>query len=281
MTRLAKITFLLFSAILTTALMSSCTAKPKTGDSYIVRIVTSKGTMEVELFNDTPLHRDNFVKLVEDGTYNGLAFHRVIKEFMIQGGDPDTKNMEPGKVYGGGDLGYTVPAEFVPTHFHRKGALAAARQGDQVNPEKRSSASQFYIVQGKVYDEPTLMPMLQQTAAQQRSAQAVAVVRKYYQENLQGKTDRNEEALRATLDSVYDRALDSIPTPPVNPEAVKIYTTEGGVPHLDGEYTVFGQVINGMEVIDAIAACETDQYDNPKDKVEIVEMTIVRTPKGK
>jgi len=113
------------------------------------------------------------------------------------------------------------------------------------------------------------------------SAQAVAVVRKYYQENLQGKTDRNEEALRVTLDSVYDRALDSIPTPAVNPEAVKIYTTEGGVPHLDGEYTVFGQVIKGMEVIDAIAACETDQYDNPKDKVEIVEMTIVRAPKGK
>lgn len=260
--------------------MTCCSAQPKNNDTYIVRLYTSKGDMDIELFNDTPIHRDNFIKLVKDGTYQGLAFHRIIKEFMIQGGDPDTKNMQPGKVYGAGDLGYTLDAEIRPHHFHRKGALAAARQGDQVNPEKRSSASQFYIVQGKVYDQASLDNMQKQIAQNRRNAKAAAVVRQYYQQQMQGKNP-NDDAVRIVLDSIYMQALQNLPQEPsIDPEIAKVYTTTGGVPHLDGEYTVYGQVIKGIEIIDLIANEPTDQNDCPKQKVEIVKVEIIAAPKG-
>ena len=193
-----KICFLIaFLAFLTG--ISAQTAVKQKGKSekvYYVKIETSYGDMVVKLYNETPKHRDNFLKLVKEGTYNDLLFHRVINKFMIQGGDPKSRNAKPGQMLGDGELGYTIPAEFVPTLYHKKGALAAARQGDEVNPQKASSSCQFYIVQ-----DP-------------------------------------------------DNCV-----------------------HLDGEYTVFGETVAGLNVIDKIASVKRDRYDRPINDVRIIKIT--------
>ncbi len=197
------------------------------GDETRVLLRTDKGDMTIILHNETPGHRDNFIKLVEDGFYDGLLFHRVIEGFMIQTGDPMSKDAVPGEPLGSGGPGYTIPAEFVPELFHQKGALAAARQGDQVNPERESSGSQFYIVQG----------------------------RRWSDEELDQMDARREQ--------------------PLTEEQREVYQTKGGVPHLDETYTVFGQVVDGMEVIDQIADTETDDRDRPKEDVRIIEVKIL------
>jgi len=189
----------------------------------IVMISTDLGDITIELFNETPLHRDNFLKLASEGFYNETIFHRVIKDFMIQGGDPDSRNAEPGVPLGMGGPGYTIPAEFVPGLYHEKGVLSAARMGDQVNPQKESSGSQFYIVQGKVYTTEELDMIEQRT----------------------GKLLSNEQR--------------------------NAYTTVGGTPHLDNDYTVFGRVISGIDVVDSIAAVEKDRRDRP---VVDIKMTM-------
>ena len=180
----------------------------------LVLIKTTKGNITVKLYNDTPLHRDNFIKLINEGWYNNSPFHRVINNFMIQGGHNEDGSVDPG---------YTIPAEFRANHFHKKGVLAAARQGDQVNPTKASSGCQFYIVQGQVLTE--------------------AHIEMYKQR--------------------YGLTF--------TPEQIEAYTTIGGTPHLDGQYTVFGEVVEGLEVIDAIAKVKTGYMDVP---VEPVTMTI-------
>ena len=180
------------------------------------------------LYNDTPRHRDNFIKLVSDKFYDGLLFHRVIERFMIQGGDPKSREALPGQSLGEGTLGYTVPAEFVPRRFHKRGALCAARQGDQVNPMKESSSCQFYIVQGQVWSEEELNMMA------------------------------------ARFGKVF------------TPEQRKVYTSVGGTPHLDGDYTVFGEVVEGMDVVERIAAVPRDNMDRPKEDVRIVSVEIIK-----
>ena len=165
----------------------------------LVLISTSRGDIKVKLYNETPLHRDNFIKLVKEGYYNGLLFHRVINNFMIQGGDPDSKNAPSGQMLGNGGPDYTIPAEIIPELKHVKGSLAAARMGDQVNPKRESSGSQFYIVQN-----------------------------------------------------------------------------DNGTPHLDGAYTIFGQTIEGMDVIDKIAQVKTDRFNRPIEDVKIISMKIVK-----
>ncbi len=189
----------------------------------LVKISTEYGDMVVKLYNGTPLHRDNFIKLVKGNYYDSLLFHRVIKDFMIQGGDPDSKGAAPGQMLGNGGPGYTIPAEFNKEYFHKKGVLAAAREGDNVNPDKASSGSQFYIVQGRKWKNMELNTMEQQV----------------------GHT---------------------IPW-----EQKEVYMSIGGTPHLDRNYTVFGEVITGMEVIDKIAALKTDQMARP---VEDIKMSI-------
>ena len=207
-----------------------------------LKIETSAGDIIVKLYNETPKHRDNFIKLAEEGTYEGTLFHRVIKDFMIQAGDPESKNAPKGKMLGAGDVGYTVPAEFVyPKYFHKKGALSAARQGDNVNPKKESSGCQFYIVTGKVYNDSTLLGMEHQMTL---IAQAEAQV-------------AGEPEFRFT------------------PEQVKAYTTVGGTPHLDGEYTVFGEVVEGMDVVDKIQQVKTDRSDRPEEDVKIEKVTVI------
>lgn len=189
----------------------------------MIEIITEYGTMVAELYDATPQHRDNFLKLAEEGFYDGLLFHRVIDGFMIQGGDPDSRNAQPGAPLGSGSPGYMVPAEFVDSLIHIKGAIAAARTGDNVNPEKKSSGSQFYIVQGSPVDENMLKGL----------------------ERRKGITYTEKQK--------------------------ELYAELGGTPFLDRDYTVFGRVIKGLEVIDKIAQVEKDARDRPK---KDVKMTI-------
>jgi peptidyl-prolyl cis-trans isomerase B (cyclophilin B) len=202
-------------------LISAAGAQDSSTDERVrVEVRSTAGTLVVELFNETPRHRDNFIKLVNDGAYDSLLFHRVIPAFMVQGGDPDSKRATGGTVLGNGGPGYTVPAEIVPGLIHRRGALAAARQGDQVNPERNSSGSQFYIVHGKTF-QPRELDMLVQRSA--RMGTPISYT----------------------------------------PEQQAVYASEGGAPHLDGAYTVFGQLVEGFEVLDAIAAQPCDPRDRP------------------
>lgn len=262
--------------------VSGCNGKLPQGanpDCYIVKMTTSKGEIVIELSNETPQHRDNFIKLTKEGFYNGLAFHRVIKEFMIQGGDPDTRNFEAGKQYGSGDLGYTIPAEFVPTLFHKKGALAAARTGDNVNPEKRSSASQFYIVQGKVTAAADIDQLVAGMDMQKRRAAGQLAVNQYAAANMQKLQAMPQDEANRLIDSVGQAAASAAPGFSMSKEQRDAYTTIGGAPFLDGEYTVYGQVIQGIEVVDAIAESETDAADCPKEIVKIEKVEIIHTPK--
>ena len=187
----------------------------------MVIITTDYGTMKVKLYNETPFHRDNFLKLAKDGYFDDLLFHRVIKNFMIQGGDPESKGAAPGVALGNGGPNYTVPAEFVESIFHKKGSLAAARTGDNVNPKKESSGSQFYIVQGKTY------------------------------------TDEELNLFEKRYNHKYTDA------------ERKAYTTAGGTPQLDRSYTVFGEVVEGLDVIDKIAAVKTAAADRPEKDVKM------------
>lgn len=239
----------------------------------LVKIECEYGTMIVRLYDDTPQHRDNFLKLVKEGFYNDLLFHRVIKDFMVQGGDPDSKGAPAGKQLGAGDVGYTVPAEFVyPTHYHKKGALAAARQGDQVNPEKRSSGCQFYIVQGKKYNENELNQMeraLGQKAMQARFDQLV-------QENKDSIKAMRINRDQAGLQALQEQLIKTVETEFKDKQSVKMpeqmrkdYMEIGGTPFLDNEYTVFGEVVEGLDVIDKIAAVETNPGDRPKTDIKM------------
>ena len=191
---------------------------------------TTMGTIELKLYDETPLHRDNFIQLVKENAFDSLLVHRVIQDFMIQGGDPDSKNAAPGAVLGDGDRPYTLPAEFRLEQgiYHRRGVIASAREGDDVNPEQRSSAMQFYIVWGRIFDDAGL-------------------------DKIQERLDqRTGGSVRLT------------------PEMREVYKTIGGTPHLDGQYTVWGEVVKGLDVVDAIQRVPTDANDRPLEDVRIL-----------
>ncbi|MEG1838978.1 MAG: peptidylprolyl isomerase [Bacteroidaceae bacterium] len=232
-----------------------------------VLIETSLGNIKVKLYNETPQHRDNFIKLIEKGTYNDLLFHRIIKDFMIQGGDPESKNASAGKMLGSGDVGYTIPAEFVyPLYFHKKGALAAARQGDQTNPLKASSGCQFYIVTGKVYSESQLLGMEQQMNQGKVNKLFNELAQKHMKEVYKLRKENNQDGLFDLQEKLLAQAEAEATKQPdfkFTPEQIKAYTTIGGTPHLDNEYTVFGEVTEGMEVINTIQQVKTDKADRP------------------
>ena len=216
-----------------------------------VEFTTTAGNFTVRLFDDTPKHRDNFLKLVREGYYDGVLFHRVINEFMIQTGDPESKEAPAGKMLGSGGPGYDIEAEIVyPAHFHKRGALAAARQGDQVNPERRSSGSQFYIVTGKAYNDSTIMALRRNRDSAGLNA---------LQEELVALTEKKAAENPATL----------------TPAQREAYTTVGGTPHLDNQYTVFGEVVSGMDVVDKIEKAETDGHDRPVADIKILSAKIL------
>ena len=215
-------------------LMLAFTALGK-AQSNEVLFETTEGNIRVMLYDDTPIHRANFLKLVNEQFYDSLLFHRVIKSFMIQGGDPTSKTAEPGTTLGTGELDYTLEPEFrTPKHYHRRGALAMAREGDRVNPERRSSGCQFYIVWGKTYSTKDL------------------------------------EAIQQRVKEATNGAAD------ITPEMFWTYRKVGGTPHLDGQYTVFGEVTEGLDVVERIQKVYTDTYDRPVDDVRILHAKVIK-----
>ncbi len=253
------------------------TTAPAEGD-VLVDISTTAGDIQVRLFGDTPRHRDNFLKLVKEGFYNGVLFHRVINEFMIQTGDPDSKNAKAGQSLGTGGPGYTIESEIVyPRHFHRKGALAAARQGDQVNPERRSSGSQFYIVTGKAYNESQLKQMESQMKMMQQQSifnRLAAENRSKIMELRRNNDQTGIQKLQEELVAITEKEAAANPAS-LTPEQRKVYGTIGGTPHLDGQYTVFGEVTKGLDVVDKIQQVPTGAADRPLEDVKILKMTVV------
>lgn len=253
------------------------TKQNKPGD-VLVEIKTTEGDLTVRLFGDTPRHRDNFVKLAKEGYYNGVLFHRVINEFMVQTGDPDSKTAPAGKMLGSGGPGYDIEAEIVyPTHFHKRGALAAARQGDQVNPERRSSGSQFYIVTGKAYNDSTLNQMERQLQMMQKQNIFNDLAREHRDSIMTLRRNRDQAGLQALQDelvAITEKKAAEAPAR-LTAEQREAYTTTGGTPHLDNQYTVFGEVVNGMDVIDKIEKVETDSHDRPLKDVKILSMRVL------
>lgn len=246
-------------------------------------ISTPYGNMKLKLFNETPKHRDNFLKLVREHFYDSLLFHRVIEGFMIQGGDPDSKHAEPAKLLGDGDLKYTIPAEFISTLCHKKGMLCAARNGDDVNPEKASSAAQFYIVQGKKRTDEDLISYEKRINKPIIAKIKEEVLNKAENNSLKLKIDlakkeQNNDSLMVyfkTVNKLVDEAYLKTPHYTFPPEHQTIYKTIGGTPHLDSQYTIFGEVIEGLDVIDKIAAVGKNKDDRPlidiRMKVSIIE----------
>ena len=243
-----------------------------------VKIETTMGNIVVELYNETPKHRDNFIKLAKEGMYDSTLFHRVIKAFMIQAGDPDSKNANDTAQLGGGDVGYTVPAEFVPKFFHKKGALAAARMGDDVNPERASSGCQFYIVTGRKFREAQLLDMAGQKNNNRIDEIFNELARKYMKEIYKMRKANDEAGLMALQDSLEAQATAQYKEEEpfmFTPEQIAAYTTVGGAPHLDGAYTVFGQVVEGMETVEKIEVTKTGKADRPVENVRILKATVI------
>jgi cyclophilin family peptidyl-prolyl cis-trans isomerase len=246
-----------------------------------IEITTSYGVIKVKLYNETPLHRDNFLKLIKEGTYDGTLFHRVINQFMIQGGDPNSVGAAPEAQLGNGGPGYTIPAEFNSRFIHKKGSLAAARQPDNVNPEKRSSGSQFYIVQGRKYSASD-MEKLQQRNIQVKKQQLMndffqkAENSAYLARLTEIKKAQDQDAMNALIkeiEPIINMEYEKIPTE-YTAEQLKAYEEIGGTPHLDGGYTVFGEVIQGLDVIDLIAAVATQPGDRPVTDIKVTMRVI-------
>ena len=243
----------------------------------LVKLETTMGNITVALYNETPKHRDNFIKLVKEGVYDSTLFHRVIKQFMIQAGDPDSKNASDTAMLGSGDVGYTIPAEFNPKFFHKKGVLAAARQGDDVNPEKASSGCQFYIVTGRKFTEPQLLGMENKINEQHEEALFDNLARQHMKEIYKMRKAGDNAGLlelQDTLEAQARELADKEEKFRFTPEQIKAYSTIGGAPHLDGSYTVFGEVTEGMEVVENIEIAKTNRADRPVENIRILKASI-------
>lgn len=256
----------ILSLLLLTVLTNSNANIPLKDTTSLVTIETKFGEIVIKLYNETPLHKANFIKLIQDSIYENLLFHRVIKGFMIQGGDPDSKNAKPNQLLGEGGLNYTVPAEFNKIIFHKRGVLAAARESDKINPLKASSSTQFYIVQGKTFT------LLQLSMLEQKRNQLILneKARQFFEFEQKQQTDTSKINIKIYQDSALNKAQRYLKENPFSftEEQKHAYTNVGGAPHLDGNYTVFGEVITGMEIIDIIANLPTDQNDRPKEDIK-------------
>lgn len=265
-----KIVFLL-GLVLFISVISCGNKEQKTKESLVL-IKTGFGNIKVKLYNDTPEHKANFLKLAGEGFYNDLLFHRVIKNFMIQGGDPESKNAEPGKRLGGGSLGYTIPAEILPNHFHKRGVLAAARNGGPSNPEKRSSASQFYIVQGESFTAGKLDTLEMMVNKRRRDMLFRTEMQKQMATLNEFKANNDHDGFNifvADMSAKVDSIFNAGEKFKIDAEKREVYQQIGGYPSLDGDYTVFGEVVEGMEVVDKIAEQETDKYNRPVNDVKM------------
>lgn len=252
-----------------------------------VVISTSLGDIKLKLYKDTPLHSENFIKLAKQGFFDSTLFHRVIEGFMIQGGDPDSKGAKPGIELGNGGPGYDIDAEILPNHMHVRGVLAAARESDDVNPERKSSGSQFYIVQGKKFTDESLNEVEKKQYSITKQKIFVNIMNR--PENLALRNeflsaDQKADSVRFkflldTLNGMMDKEYALLTPFKISPEKRDIYKTIGGAPHLDGNYTIFGEVFQGMEVVDKIAAAKRDENDRPLEDIPM-KVTVLNA-KGK
>jgi cyclophilin family peptidyl-prolyl cis-trans isomerase len=262
-----------FFALLCVFLLIACNA-PVGNENAVVLIKTTMGDIKIKLYDGTPLHRDNFIKLVNMGFYDGISFHRVIKDFMIQAGDPVTRTGLT-KIQLDTLSTYTIPAEFRKDYYHKKGVVAAAREGNDVNPEMRSSGTQFYIVQGKKYSDAEL----KSTEERINSNIKQTLFSKFLKEaadsaRLSGTPLQDSEIQEHASMKMFDY-LTTIGEFKFTEEQLNAYKNIGGTPRLDGTYTVFGEVIDGLEIVDKIASVATDQSDKPISEVKIIKMKLV------
>ncbi|MCA1900602.1 MAG: peptidylprolyl isomerase [Candidatus Hydrogenedens sp.] len=262
-----------FLTIVIFLLSASCTSKNKDSNVY-VEFQTDFGNIIVKLYKETPKHKKNFLELSEKKFYDGLIFHRVIKDFVVQGGDPDTRNPIPGKLYGESDAGYLIDPEFCDTIIHKRGSIAMAREGDEVNPGKKSSSSQFYFVVGKVYTEEELNKLEVKLNVKLKEK----IEKKLFDSLLKDNSQFDTKFLQNITQLVQHKA-DSIfkfQKIKFSDFQRKTYTTIGGIPHLDGNYTVFGEVVEGYDVIENISKVETDNNDRPVTDVKMIVKVLKR-----
>lgn len=267
---------ILFVFISVLFLSESCAEKNEL--SPLVSFETNYGKITVKLYPETPKHRDNIVMLVKKGFYNGVLFHRVIADFMIQTGDPDSRKALPGTMLGSGDVGYTIPAEFVyPKYYHKRGAMAAARQGDEINQKKASSGCQFYIVQGRVFSDEELNALERSNGKKleakllQKKINSMQVEKKKY------RLEQNQTKLDLLRDSILVQVrleMEQNPTYKFTEQQRIDYTTLGGTPHLDGEYTVFGEVVEGLDIVEKISKTKVGTYDRPVENIRIIKAKV-------
>lgn len=238
-------------------------------------IATTAGNIKIRLYDDTPQHRDNFLKLAKEGYYDGVLFHRVINDFMVQTGDPDSKDAAPGAMLGSGGPGYQIPAEIVyPKHYHKYGALAAARSSDEVNPERKSSGSQFYIVTGKKYLPQQLTRMEEMSVQQQLQSYFMKLQRENMDTIRQLRLAKDSVGLENLRQELIRQTEENVKPVTMTEEQVRDYTTIGGTPHLDGQYTVFGEVLEGMDTVEKIQKTATDGRDRPVEDIRIISIKV-------
>ena len=248
------------------------------GNETLVRLETTEGNIIVKLYDETPKHRDNFIKLAKEGVYDSTLFHRVIKNFMIQAGDPQSKTASDTATLGSGDVGYTLPAEINPKFFHKRGVLAAARLGDEVNPNRESSGCQFYIVTGRKFSEAQMINMENQMNEARLDNIFNELARKHMKEIYKMRKANDTEGLLELQDSLEAQARAQVAKEPAlkySKEQIQAYTTIGGAPHLDGSYTIFGEVIEGMEIVDKIEKVKTNRADRPKKDIRILKTEVM------
>ncbi len=268
--------FLFISLFLTISCKTKNDKKIEKTDEAIVLIETDFGNIKIRLYDETPIHRDNFIKLINEGVYTGTIFHRVINNFMIQGGDPSTNPSFLSEKMDSSLLEYTLKAEFNPKLFHKKGALAAARMGDNVNPEKNSSGTQFYIVQGKVFTELELENLSKRKNDNLRNITLNNLIMKRADELIEKGIEPDFSLLPQQLQDTLEIILKGKLGYDFSKEQIEIYTTIGGTPHLDGDYTVFGEVIEGIETVDKIASVKTGQFDKPIENVTMKVSMVLK-----
>lgn len=262
--------------VFTLLFCSSCSSRKHTEQTVVLE--TNYGNITVKLFPETKKHSQNFLKLVNSGFYNGLLFHRVIAGFMIQGGDPTSKNAASGVVLGSGGTGYRIPSEILfPKYYHKKGALAAARESDQVNPLRASSGCQFYIVQGKTFTDLELDSIEQVKTLKFRDKILNIILKAKEREIIEFHKYHENIKLKLLQDSILAEVKAQMKTHPAfhfTAQQRNDYKTIGGAPHLDDEYTLFGQVINGMDIVDKISNATTDENDRPLQNIRILKAYI-------
>lgn len=248
------------------------------GNETLVRLETTEGNITVKLYDETPKHRDNFIKLAKEEVYDSTLFHRVIKNFMIQAGDPQSKTASDTATLGSGDVGYTLPAEINPKFFHKRGVLAAARLGDEVNPNRESSGCQFYIVTGRKFSEAQMINMENQMNEARLENIFNELARKHMKEIYKMRKANDTEGLLELQDSLEAQARAKVAKEPAlkyTKEQISAYTTIGGAPHLDGAYTIFGEVTEGMDIVDKIEKVKTNRGDRPEKDIRILKAEVL------